>query len=118
MRICLRADQRVRMRSFKSISSSELDGDGVFSDIGKYYITSKGDFLITKGKFFNDEFHELGEEHGKYFYDFAKSSNLILEATSDDLTNGFKAYHQLKRTSKICDSSNFAERGFLINQRS
>jgi hypothetical protein len=50
--------------SRRSISSSEEEGDGVFSDICKYYITSKGDFSITNEKFFNHEFHELGEEHG------------------------------------------------------
>jgi len=64
VRICIRAFQRGRMMSRRSISSSEEEGDGVFSDICKYYITSKGDFSITNEKFFNHEFHELGEEHG------------------------------------------------------
>jgi hypothetical protein len=35
----------------------------MFSDIAKFYITSKGDFLITRGKDFKHEFYELGEEN-------------------------------------------------------
>jgi hypothetical protein len=41
-------------------------------------------------------------------------SNLILKATSGYLTNGFKGYQQLNKTSKIITSSNPAISGFLI----
>ena len=58
VRICLRDLQIGMIRSLRSISSSELDGDGVLSVIAEW-------FLTTKRIFFNHEFHELGEEHGR-----------------------------------------------------
>jgi hypothetical protein len=48
------------------------------------------------------------------FYAFFISFIQILKATSGDLTNGFKGYQKLNKTSKIITSSNPAISGSLI----
>jgi len=48
------------------------------------------------------------------FYAFFISFMRILKATIGDLTNGFKGYQQLNKTSKIITSSNPAISGSLI----
>ena len=49
------------------------------------------------------------------FNDLIIPSNLILKATSGDLTNGFKAYQELNQAFKIITSSNPAISGSLIS---